>query len=160
VELDPLALDDRGLLAGPDGTRVHVVPVSIGNPHLVVLTSEPTPTLLTELGPFFVAHPGLAHGANVQLARALGRREAEALIWERGVGPTSASGTSACAVAVALVSEGRLAPGEISVRMPGGTMRVSVDEGLHVVLRGPVDEVCTGTLTEGMLARLVGRRSP
>jgi diaminopimelate epimerase len=151
VELDPGALDAKGMLAGPSGTRVHVVPVSIGNPHLVVLVDEPTEAVLHEVGPFLVAHPALAHGANVQIARATGRHAAEALIWERGVGPTSASGTSACAVAVALFSEGRTDPGEISVHMPGGVMRVTVDEERNVVLRGPVEEVCTGTLADGLL---------
>jgi diaminopimelate epimerase len=154
VALDPSVLDASGTLAGPNGKRLHVVPVSMGNPHLVVLADEPTEALLHEVGPFLVAHPALAHGANVQIARATDRHAAEALIWERGVGPTSASGTSACAVAVALVSEGRADPGEIEVLMPGGVMKVSVDDSLGVVLRGPVEEVCTGELTEAMLRRL------
>jgi diaminopimelate epimerase len=154
VALAPGVLDASGTLAGPNAERLHVVPVSIGNPHLVVLADEPTEALLHEVGPFLVAHPALAHGANVQVARATGRRSAEALIWERGVGPTSASGTSACAVAVALLAEGRTDPGEIGVRMPGGTMRVTVDEARNVVLRGPVAEVCTGELTEAMLRGL------
>jgi diaminopimelate epimerase len=115
---------------------------------------EPTEALLGELGPFLVGHPALAHGANVQLARAHGDAACRALIWERGVGPTSASGTSACAVAVALVSEGLVRPGEIRVDMPGGSMRVTVSPELDVVLRGPVEEVCTGTLTGSFLARL------
>jgi hypothetical protein len=38
--------------------------------------------------------------------------------------------------------------------MPGGVMKVSVDDSLGVVLRGPVEEVCTGELTEAMLRRL------
>ncbi|MGE0157838.1 MAG: diaminopimelate epimerase [Gemmatimonadales bacterium] len=154
VALDPRVLDARGTLPGPHGTRLHVVPVSIGNPHLVVLADEPTDAMLHEIGPFLVAHPALAHGANVQIARATGRSAAEALIWERGVGPTSASGTSACAVAVALLTEGRTDPGEIRVHMPGGVMRVTVDRARNVVLRGPVEEVCTGTLTEAMLRSL------
>jgi diaminopimelate epimerase len=155
VELDPMAIGKDGRLRGPNGRKkLHVVPVSIGNPHMVVLDDEPTPALLASIGPFLVAHPALRNGANVQIARATGPRSAEALVWERGVGPTSASGTSACAVAVALLTEYRTEPGEISVRMPGGTMRVTVDEGRHVVLRGPVEEVCTGTLTEGMLRML------
>jgi diaminopimelate epimerase len=155
VELDPRAFDRDGRMRGPNGKKkLHVVPVSIGNPHMVVLDDEPTPALLAEIGPFLVAHPALAHGANVQIARATGPRSAEALIWERGVGPTSASGTSACAVAVALLSECRTEPGEVTVRMPGGSMKVTVDEGRHVVLRGPVEEVCTGTLSDALVARL------
>ena len=76
------------------------------------------------------------------------------MIWERGVGPTSASGTSSCAVAVALVARGALAPGDISVGMPGGRLTVTVSPELDVVLRGPVEEVCTGALTDDFLAAL------
>lgn len=157
VELAAGALDAQGRIALPSGERLHVVPVSIGNPHMVVLADEPTEALLRRVGPFLVAHPALANGANVQVARATGRMAAEALIWERGVGPTSASGTSACAVAVALVSEGYVDAGEIAVRMPGGEMTVTVDDARDVVLRGPVEEVCAGELTAGMVEGL-GRR--
>jgi diaminopimelate epimerase len=154
VGLDPGALHASGGLPGPDGELLTIVPVSVGNPHVVVLVDHPTERRLHELGPFLVAHPALAHGANVQLARAEGPDACQALIWERGVGPTSASGTSSCAVAVALVARKVLAPGEITVRMPGGSMSVTVSEELDVVLRGPVEEVCTGTLTDAFLASL------
>jgi len=154
VALDPAALDGSGGLAGPKGERLRVVPVSIGNPHLVALVDDVTAERLGEVGPFLVAHPALAHGANVQLARATGPGACEALIWERGVGPTSASGTSSCAVAVALVARGALAPGAISVSMPGGRMSVTVSPELDVVLRGPVEEVCTGALTDAFLASI------
>jgi diaminopimelate epimerase len=156
VGLDPEALDPSGRLRGPQGEHVHVVPVSVGNPHMVAIVDEVDEERLHELGPFLVGHPALAHGANVQLARVTAQGVCEALIWERGVGPTSASGTSACAVAVALVSQRRLAPGTVSVRMPGGSMTVEVSDDLDVVLRGPVEEVCTGTLTDGFLCALEG----
>jgi diaminopimelate epimerase len=154
VEMEARSLDADGRLPGPKGDPLHVVPVSVGNPHIVVLVDAPTPQLLAELGPFLVSHPALAQGANVQLARVAGRGACDALIWERGVGPTTASGTSACAVAVALVSQGRLAAGTVEVRMPGGTMNVTVDENLDVVLRGPVEDVCAGALTGPFLAAL------
>ena len=154
VALDPGALAVDGTLEGPDGERLAVVPVSVGNPHLVVRTEVPTPRLLERIGPFLVAHPALAHGANVQLARPAGADRCEILIWERGVGPTAASGTSACAVAAALVSTGALAPGAITVAAPGGEMVVVVGEELDLVLRGPIEEICSGRLSEPLLAAL------
>lgn len=154
VELDPSALDQDGRLAGPDGTPLEIVPVRVGNPHLVVLTPEPSDERLAVLGPFLVAHPALAHGANVQLADLVGPGVCRVRIWERGVGPTSASGTSACAVAVAMVASGRLPPGEVRVDAPGGSLSVRVREDLSVTLRGPVEEVCEGRLTQGFLAAL------
>jgi len=156
VELDPSALEENGRLAGPGGEPLHVVPVSVGNPHMVVMTDDVSEERLNVLGPWLVAHAGLAHGANVQLAGPAGPRTCDALIWERGVGPTSASGTSSCAVAVAMVHEGRLESGEIAVRMPGGTLEVTVSDDLDVVLRGPVEECCTGEIAAGLLRELAG----
>ena len=154
VALDPSALDADGRLAGPDGDPLDVVPVSVGNPHLVVLTEDVSDDLLSVLGPFLVGHPALAHGANVQLARVAGPGTCDALVWERGVGRTSASGTSSCAVAVAMVREGRLQPGEIRVRMPGGELGITVSDDYDVVLRGPVEEVCSGEIAAGLLTKL------
>ena len=131
---------------GPGGAPLRVVPVSVGNPHLVVLTDRLTDEELHRVGAHLVGHPALAHGANVQLASRVGPGVLRALIWERGVGPTSASGTSACAVAVAAVREGLEKPSELHVEMPGGTLSVTVSDAYDVVLRGPVEEVFTGTL--------------
>ena len=45
------------------------------------------------------------------------------LIWERGVGPTEASGTGACAAAVAATTYGGAAR-DVQVMSPGGAQRV------------------------------------
>lgn len=157
VALAAGALGADGCLAGPDGRALEVVPVSVGNPHLVVMCDGPRADLFSEeglerIGPFLSTHAALAHGANVQLARPAGRDACDALIWERGVGRTSASGTSACAVAVAMVASGRLDPGEARVSMPGGALLVTVSPDLDVVLRGPVEEVMTGRIPDVALA--------
>jgi diaminopimelate epimerase len=168
VEMGRASVDpeDVALAAGAlDGSKldvpgtgpVAVQTVSVGNPHVVVFTDDPTLAALRQLGPSLATHPAFAHGTNVQLARPVrGERAVEALVWERGVGHTLASGTSACAVAVASVHSGRVAPGEVEVRMEGGTLRVTVSETLEVVLRGPVQEICTGELTDGFLEWLAG----
>lgn len=156
VGLDPGALDARGRLAGPHGEPLDIVPVSVGNPHLVVFADRVHDEALQRIGPFLAAHPALAAGANVQLARVLGPGSCRALIWERGVGRTSASGTSSCAVAVAAVSRGLVRPGPVVVHMDGGDLEVDVTPGLDVVLRGPVEEVCDGTLTGGFVSALRG----
>jgi len=158
VSLDVTALLDDGSLEGPEGERLTVVPVSVGNPHVVVVVESEddlTDEALARLGPFVATHPALRHGANMQLACALGPGRSRALIWERGVGRTAASGTSACAVAVALVSRGDLEVGEVRVEMPGGHLGVEVAPDLSVILRGPVAEVCEGRLTEELAASLL-----
>ena len=153
VGLEATALEAQGGLTGPDGLPLHVVPVSVGNPHLVTLVPDLTEELLESLGPFLVSHPALSDGANVQLATPLGPGHVRALIWERGVGRTSASGTSACAVAVAAVAEGLVEAGDVTVEMPGGSLVVSVSSEYHTVLRGPVEEVLSGELAAGWVSR-------
>ena len=64
------------------------------------------------------------------------------LIWERGVGPTAASGTGACASAVAAAAFGGAAR-DVEVVSPGGAQRVRwTDEGIH--LAGWAEIVLTG----------------
>ena len=129
------------------------VPVSVGNPHIVVFTDDLSDEALHRMGPFLATHPAITDGANVQLAHVNDGR-VRIRIWERGVGPTTASGTSASAVVVAAVHTGRLDPGEHEVQMDGGVFNVLVDSSLEVVLRGPVEEIAEGHLTGTFLVRL------
>ena len=154
VGLDPAVLGPDGKIPGPRGEGLDIVPVSVGNPHVVVLSDDPTDERLRRWGPFLSAHPALSAGANVQVACATGRHRCRALIWERGVGRTSASGTSACAVAVAAASRGMVDAGTVEVQMEGGDLEVVVGPDLQVVLRGPVEDACEGHLTSGLLERL------
>ena len=158
VALDPAALDEQGRLAHPDAGRVPLVPVSVGNPHAVVfadvLGGPFDAAALLRLGPGLATHRAFAHGTNVQLVRVTPPRTIDILIWERGVGLTTASGTSACASAVAAVTSGRLDPSEVEVRMEGGSFHVRVSRDLDVVLRGPVEEVASGELADGFVRSL------
>ena len=158
VGLDDGALGQGGGLDIGVAGAVPLVAVSVGNPHAVVfadaLGAPFESATLARIGPLLAAHPAFAAGTNVQLVRAVPPAALDILIWERGVGPTTASGTSACATAVAAVATGRLAPGEIEVRMEGGSFRVRVGGDLDVVLRGPVQEVGTGEMAEGFLHAL------
>lgn len=151
VELDPgLGLE----LTHPERGPVPVHPVSVGNPHAVIFTDDLSDVTLEALGPFVATHPGFARGTNVQLARVEGAGRLRIAIWERGVGRTSASGTSSCAVAVAAVAERRIAAGEVEVEMEGGVLRVGVTPDLDVTLRGPVEPIARGRLEEGFAAAL------
>lgn len=147
-----------GSVTIPDSPQgpVTVHPVSVGNPHAVVFTEDLSEEALGALGPFLAEHPAFARGTNVQLARVEGPGRLRIAIWERGVGRTSASGTSSCAATVAAIHTGRLEPGTVRVEMEGGTLTVQVSRDLEVVLRGPVQEVATGELTAGFLGHLAG----
>ena len=136
----------------PDGggSRVEVVAVSVGNPHAVAFREAWTGDEVAHYGPLIGTHEAFPRGTNVQFARMPAGREVAIRIWERGVGPTAASGTSACAAVAAAVKCGYLAPGAAAVVMEGGAMEVEVAADWTVRLRGPVEEVCGGELAPGL----------
>jgi diaminopimelate epimerase len=74
----------------------------------------------------------LAHGTNVEFAVVEAPNRVRIVIWERGVGPTHASGTGACASAIAAIAHGG-ASRDIEVIAPGGTQRVEwLDDGVYL----------------------------
>jgi diaminopimelate epimerase len=107
-----------------------LTPVSVGNPHAVVLGD---PADLPELGPLLETHPHFPNRTNVQIARIDGPGEVTARVWERGVGETTASGSSAVAVAAATHADG-----EVLVHFPGGDLHVRLRDG-QATLTGPAE---------------------
>jgi diaminopimelate epimerase len=110
-----------------------LIPVDVGNPHAVVLGD---PAELPVLGPKLETHQRFPGRTNVQVARIDAPGEVTARVWERGVGETSASGTSAVAVAAATHPDGS----EVVVHFPGGDLLVRL-EGGRAYLRGPAAPV-------------------
>ncbi len=125
-----------------DGEPVEFTPVSVGNPHAVVLR-PPVREQLLRLGPRIERHPRFPERTNVQLVGVDGAHELTALVWERGAGETAASGSSAVAIAGAAVARG-WCQSPVTVHLPGGDLSISVDPGGRAVLTGPAEEVCAG----------------
>jgi diaminopimelate epimerase len=110
---------------------VDVVTLRVGNPQCVVL-GEVTGERLHSVAASLAVHPHFPAGTNVELASVDAPDRVRILIWERGVGPTEASGTGACAAAVAAMSFGGAAR-EVDVDAPGGRQRVEWnDDGLFL----------------------------
>ena len=108
-----------------DGIRF--VAVDVGNPHAVVAGD---PADLPVIGPRLERHPRFPKRTNVQVARRVDDRTIEARVWERGVGETGSSGSSAVAVAAALGVD------EATINFPGGPLHVHFDDG-RAFLTGP-----------------------
>lgn len=125
-----------------DGETVEFTPVSVGNPHAVVLC-PPVREQLLRLGPRIERHPRFPERTNVQLVGVDGPHEVTALVWERGAGETAASGSSAVAIAGAAVARG-WCQSPVSVHLPGGDLSVAMDGGGRAVLTGPAEEICAG----------------
>jgi len=111
---------------------IDLVAVDVGNPHAVVVGD---PDDLPRLGPLLERHPRFPERTNVQVARVESPGRVTARVWERGVGETSASGTSAVAVAAATHGQG-----SVVVSFPGGDLDVRLD-GERAWLTGTAERV-------------------
>ena len=98
-----------------------VIAVDVGNPHAVVIGD---PDELPRIGPLLETHSRFPRRTNVQVVRVDEPGRVTARVWERGVGETSASGTSAVAVAAATHGEG-----DVVVSFPGGDLQVRLQGG-------------------------------
>lgn len=124
-----------------DGAQHEAVTLRVGNPQCVVL-GPVTPERLHGLAAKLAVHPHFPHGTNVELATVEEPGRVRILIWERGVGPTEASGTGACAAAVAAMTYGGAAR-DVEVVSPGGTQRVEWrEEGLYLTGAAEIIAVC------------------
>jgi len=141
VEMGPArVLGDEELRVA--GETLRAVRVSMGNPH-AVLFDEPTRERASAIGPAIErAVPG---GVNVGFARP-GPDGIDLVVWERGAGLTDACGTGACAAAVASVRAGAARAGTpVAVRLPGGSLEITVGEDLErVTMRGPAEKAFAG----------------
>lgn len=120
--------------------------VSMGNPHLVVMLNHAADArLVGELGRTLGTHPALADGANVSFAHFDDSRQLDLRVFERGVGPTRACGSAACASAAWLLHSGQ-ASGAVHVNQPGGTLVIDWrGSGNPLFMTGPARHVFDGT---------------
>ena len=126
-EMGPYTVSSPERIAGLD-----VIVVDVGNPHAVVIGD---PDDLPRIGPLLESHARFPARTNVQVARVDAPGTVTARVWERGVGETRSSGTSAVAVAAATHDDG-----VVVVRFPGGDLTVELHDG-QATLSGPADRV-------------------
>jgi diaminopimelate epimerase len=132
----------------PGGVQVPGVEVSTGNPHFVIFVENAEFTVdgqrWQSIGQQICAHPDFPYQTNVEFVRILSPGEIEIRIFERGVGPTSSSGTgtSACATA-AIGLRGCTSP--LRVVAPGGPQSVSWSgRETELFLKGPAALIARG----------------
>jgi diaminopimelate epimerase len=115
------------------GEMLTVTTLAIGNPQCVALMKElPDQARFHRLGPALSTHQRFEEGTNVEFAVVEAPDRVRILIWERGVGPTHASGTGACASAISAIAHGG-AERDVQVIAPGGAQRVEWrDDGIYL----------------------------
>jgi diaminopimelate epimerase len=124
--------------------------VSVGNPHCTILKDTLDESEIKRYGTLIENHPMFPNRINVQFAKIISRTEVQVLIWERGAGYTLASGSSSSAVAAVTVKKG-LTDRNVLVSMPGGTLKIEVDEDFGIRMTGEVKEIASGSLSPELI---------
>ncbi|MBV9950013.1 MAG: diaminopimelate epimerase [Myxococcales bacterium] len=132
------------------GRRAPLILADAGNPHAILFGAFAR-SEVEELGPRIATHADFPNGTNVEFASVKGD-DIDLVVWERGVGITLACGTGACATAAVAASRGLVPTGTpVPVRLPGGTLEVTVDADGRTTMRGPARHVFSGTLAPDAL---------
>ena len=146
VDRASIALDEDAIL-------VEGAVVSTGNPHFVIRVEDDS--FLAHgmdwqtLGRALCFHPRFPAQTNVEFVHVLAPSEIAIRIFERGVGPTTSSGTGTCAAsAAAMLLYG--CERSLRVHAPGGTQSVAwPSRQAEMELTGPAELIATGTAFVG-----------
>ena len=121
----------------------------MGNPHCTFFVDNAEKYDLNDYGKRFEKHPLFPHGTNIQVVNVTDKNCLRMRVWERGVGHTLASGSSACASAVAATRLG-LTESPVTVHLDGGQLEIDWQES-GVWMTGESTHVFSGYLTDEFL---------
>ncbi len=143
VDMGVVEVDHTELLLLAGNTHYHLIPVSVGNPHMVsFVDSLDTVDVETEGAFLSATREG---GVNVEFAERVDRTTLRMRVYERGSGVTLACGTGACATVAAAVSRGICPPNTpVTVEMDGGVVTVIHAIGGQTYLIGGAEFVFDG----------------
>lgn len=149
VEIGKPDFADRGFFPflkgtpGPyaiDGLEFH--PVSVGNPHAVVICREMPPgEQLAGLGKEIEGHPMFPKRVNVEFVQCTAPGACRVYFYERGVGPTLASSTGSAAVFAVLRRLG-MAGDRLDIDLGPEMIQLSWNNGIFI--RNFTRVVCRG----------------
>ncbi len=133
-------------LAG--GIRVAGVTVSTGNPHFVIMVDNPEFAVAGKpwqtIGAEICIHSDFTHQTNVEFVRVLNPYQIEIRIFERGVGPTTSSGSGSSAGATAALAF-MSCHSPLEVVAPGGAQTVTWETpSAELKLTGPASLIARG----------------
>ena len=118
-----LPADLRQVTVTAAGEPVTLAVMNFGNPQCVTIGPLPDEARFARLGPALEHHEIFPARSNVEFAHVEAPDRVRILIWERGVGPTTSSGTGSCAALIAAAAFGG-ASRDATVIAPGGQQRV------------------------------------
>ena len=126
-----------------DGHPIALLLADAGNPHAILFGAFARSDV-ERMGPRLATHPAFARGSNIEFAR-VDAGGIDLVVWERGCGITLACGTGACATAAVACATGRAEVDRpIAVRLPGGTLDITIARDGRATMRGPAKFVFSG----------------
>ncbi len=120
--------------------------VSMGNPHGVVIVPDIHQVPLEIVGPALETHHIFPSKANIEFVQIVDTEHICIRVWERGVGPTLACGTGACA-SVAVTAKLGLTKKTVVVSLPGGDLHIEWKQDNHLWMTGPATLIYTGEVS-------------
>ncbi len=118
--------------------------LATGNPHCIVPLPGLDAGTIEATGPVIESLSLFPARTNVEFVEVLDRSTLHIAIWERGVGPTQSSGTGSAAAAAAAILN-RWTDSSVTVRMPGGDVRVSWTPPGSIIQEAVTEFICSGT---------------
>lgn len=100
-----------------------IFPVSMGNPHCVIITDEDPMEFAVKYGSTIEKHEYFPEKTNTEFVKVKSKMEIDMRVYERGCGITLACGTGACASVVACVLN-NLTEQKVKVNLLGGPVFV------------------------------------
>ncbi|NOR74089.1 MAG: diaminopimelate epimerase, partial [Draconibacterium sp.] len=131
--------------------------VSVGNPHCVILKDELDVSEIKTFGSQIENNPMFPNRINVQFAKVISPTLVEIIIWERGAGWTLASGSSSCAVACVVVKK-ELTERNLTIKMPGGNLKIEIDDLWNIKMTGEVREIASGVLSDELIQNIKSQK--
>lgn len=121
---------------------------NVGNPHAITFVDSVSSAPVKILGPIIENDKYFPNKTNVEFVHIDSKDQVTMRIWERGVGETEACGTAMVAVAAvcAKVSDLVSTDRELTVLVPGGQAKISVDTRGYSVINAPAEFSFEGDL--------------
>lgn len=127
-----------------DGETIRISACATGNPHCSIFVPDLDEKTIARLGPKLESHPAFPNRTNVEFVRVINRSEIVVRFWERGAGPTPASGTGSCGAVVASILNGKT-DRKVVVHAENGDLEVEWTESGRLWLVSSASVVAEGT---------------
>ena len=121
--------------------------LDIGNPHCVFVDVDLESVDIETVGPIVENDHQFPNRTNVHFVRIESSNSIRQHVWERGAGRTRASGSGACAGAIAAVRLGK-AKFPVKVQMDGGPLEINEAPNGSITMQGPHSISFTGSFDE------------